>query len=138
MGARRRSWWGWGWGDEALSTDQLSKLAAAVSSRLGADVAASPGSSSRQFAGNSPACATARVAAAAASSDANRTDSPARNVGRSCTRSHASTMTPSVPSEPRRSRSGDGPAPDPGSRRDSMTPAGVTVRMDSTKSSMCV
>jgi alkyldihydroxyacetonephosphate synthase len=38
MGARRRSWWGWGWEDEALSTDQLSKLAAAVSSRLGADV----------------------------------------------------------------------------------------------------
>ena len=37
------------------------------------------------------------------------------------TRTHASVMTPSVPSEPSSSRSGDGPAPEPGSRRDSQT-----------------
>ena len=46
----------------------------------------------------------------------------AANVGRSCRRIHASVMTPSVPSEPRNSRSGDGPAPEPGSRRDSLDP----------------
>jgi alkyldihydroxyacetonephosphate synthase len=35
MTGRRRSWWGWGWDDQALSPDQLSALAAAVSRRLG-------------------------------------------------------------------------------------------------------
>ena len=34
-------------------------------------------------------------------------------------------MTPSAPSEPSAIRSGLGPAPDPGKRRDSITPAGV-------------
>ena len=34
--------------------------------------------------------------------------------GRGCTRTHASVMTPSVPSEPSSIRSGDGPAPEPG------------------------
>jgi hypothetical protein len=34
----------------------------------------------------------------------------------------------------RGSRSGDGPAPDPGRRRDAQIPMGVTARMDSTKS----
>ena len=47
-------------------------------------------------------------------------------------------MTPSVPSEPRKSRSGEGPAPEPGSRRDSATPVGVTTRIDSHRSSMWV
>ena len=47
-------------------------------------------------------------------------------------------MTPSVPSEPSSSRSGLGPAPEPGSRRDSHAPTGVTARTDSTSSSMCV
>ncbi len=47
-------------------------------------------------------------------------------------------ITPSVPSEPASIRSGLTPAPDPGSRRDSHTPAGVIARTDSTKSSMCV
>ena len=47
-------------------------------------------------------------------------------------------ITPSVPSEPRNIRSGDGPAPDPGSRRDSTSPAGVTTRSDSVRSSMWV
>src|SRR4051812_41373681 len=32
---RRRSWWGWGWEDEALSPDQAGKLGAAVAARLG-------------------------------------------------------------------------------------------------------
>jgi alkyldihydroxyacetonephosphate synthase len=35
MGGRTRSWWGWGWADEALSDDQATKLAAAVAGRLG-------------------------------------------------------------------------------------------------------
>ena len=48
-------------------------------------------------------------------------------------------MSASVPSEPSSIRSGDGPAPEPGSRRDSQTsPPAVTARTDSTRSSMCV
>ena len=35
-------------------------------------------------------------------------------------------------------REPDGPAPEPGSRHDSPTPTGVTTRIDSTRSSMCV
>jgi alkyldihydroxyacetonephosphate synthase len=35
MADRRRSWWGWGWQDEALGPDQLEKLAIAVAARLG-------------------------------------------------------------------------------------------------------
>src|SRR5207237_1376233 len=42
------------------------------------------------------------------------------------------------PSRPRKRRSGDGPAPEPGSRRLSLMPAGVTTRSDSAKSSMWV
>jgi len=47
-------------------------------------------------------------------------------------------MMPSVPSDPIKSRSGLGPAPEPGSRLVSMTPLGVSVRSASTKSSMWV
>ena len=101
-------------------------------------MAASPGSSRRQFAGCSPAWAIARTAAIAAVMSAKVTDAEALNRGRSCSRIHASVMTPSVPSEPRNSRSGDGPAPEPGSRHDSLTPTGVTTRIDSTRSSMWV
>ena len=43
-----------------------------------------------------------------------------------------------MPSEPIRSRSGLGPAPEPGRRRLSQGPRGVSARTDSTKSSMCV
>jgi hypothetical protein len=60
------------------------------------------------------------------------------NRGASCTRIHACVITPRMPSEPIRSRSGLGPAPDPGSRRLSHGPRGVSARIDSTKSSMCV
>ncbi len=42
MGERRRSWWGWGWEDEALSADQVSALGAAVSARLGVSLSARP------------------------------------------------------------------------------------------------
>ena len=69
---------------------------------------------------------------------AKATDADAVNRGRSCSRIQTSVMTPSVPSEPRNSRSGDGPAPEPGSRQDSLTPTGVTTRRDSTRSSTCV
>jgi hypothetical protein len=71
-------------------------------------------------------------------SPAKRTDTLARKRGRSWSRIHASVMMPSAPSEPRNRRSGLGPAPDPGSRRLSLIPAGVTTRIDSTKSSMWV
>ena len=37
MAARRRSWWGWGWEDQALTPEQLDGLAGAVRHRLGAD-----------------------------------------------------------------------------------------------------
>ena len=66
------------------------------------------------------------------------TDAEALNRGRSWRRIQASVMTPSVPSEPTNIRSGDGPAPDPGSRHDWLTPIGVTTRIDSTRSSMWV
>ena len=58
--------------------------------------------------------------------------------GRSCTRTQASVITPRMPSEPISIRSGLGPAPDPGSRRLSHSPAGVIARTDSTRSSMWV
>ena len=67
-----------------------------------------------------------------------RTAVDARKVGRSCRRIQASVMTPRMPSDPMKRRSGLGPAPEPGSRRDSITPPGVTTRSASTKSSMCV
>ncbi|MDQ3757773.1 MAG: FAD-binding oxidoreductase [Actinomycetota bacterium] len=39
MGERRRSWWGWGWEDQALTREQTHSLAAAVAGRLpGADL----------------------------------------------------------------------------------------------------
>jgi alkyldihydroxyacetonephosphate synthase len=43
MGKRRRSWWGWGWEDEALSPEQVASLGAAVAGRLGlSDVSPRP------------------------------------------------------------------------------------------------
>jgi alkyldihydroxyacetonephosphate synthase len=39
MTERRRSWWGWGWEDEALPDDQVAGLADMASSRAGADIA---------------------------------------------------------------------------------------------------
>src|SRR5437660_10673700 len=37
VGERRRSWWGWGWEDQALDTAQLRALAKAVAAALGRD-----------------------------------------------------------------------------------------------------
>ena len=101
-------------------------------------MAASPASRRRQFAGCSPACAIVRTAAIAVVMSAKVTDAEALKRGRSCRRIQASVMTPSVPSEPRNMRSGEGPAPEPGSRQDSLVPTGVTTRIDSTRSSMWV
>ncbi|MBV8159790.1 MAG: FAD-binding protein, partial [Acidimicrobiia bacterium] len=43
MAGRRRSWWGWGWEDEALTPEQVAALGAAVASRLGlSDVSPRP------------------------------------------------------------------------------------------------
>ena len=62
----------------------------------------------------------------------------ARNVGRRWIRIQASVITPRMPSLPITIRSGLGPAPEPGSRRLSHQPCGVSMRTDSTKSSMWV
>ncbi|MGH9188153.1 MAG: FAD-binding oxidoreductase, partial [Acidimicrobiales bacterium] len=40
--ARRRSWWGWGWEDEALTPTQTAKLAEALSERFGRPLEARP------------------------------------------------------------------------------------------------
>ena len=68
----------------------------------------------------------------------NRTPAVARKRGRACTRTQASEMMPRIPSLPITMRSGLGPAPLPGSRRDSHHPFGVSIRTDSTNSSMWV
>src|SRR3954453_11402246 len=39
MDERRRSWWGWGWEDEAINADGVTAIAKAIAARLGADVA---------------------------------------------------------------------------------------------------
>ena len=59
-------------------------------------------------------------------------------LGRGRMRTQASVMIPSVPSDPISMRSGLTPAPEPGRRRDSHGPVGVTARIDSTRSSMWV
>ena len=71
-------------------------------------------------------------------SESNVTPAVARKVGRRWMRIHASLMIPRMPSLPITIRSGDGPAPEPGKRRDSHQPCGVSMRTDSTKSSMWV
>jgi alkyldihydroxyacetonephosphate synthase len=40
--ARERSWWGWGWQDEALTSEQTASLARGVAARLGRDVDVRP------------------------------------------------------------------------------------------------
>ena len=93
----------------------------------------------RQFDGRSPDCDDRAHGSSPAAKSASATRALQRGSSRGCTRTHASVMTPSVPSEPSSSRSGDGPAPDAGRRRDSHTsPRAVIARIDSTRSSMCV
>src|SRR5680860_556558 len=99
---------------------------------------ASVASIRRQFAGCRPDWETARAASTPASNVEKRAVADERNVGRSWRRIHASVITPRMPSEPQNMRSGDGPAPEPGRRRLSSTPWGVTTRSPSTKSSMWV
>ena len=91
------------------------------------------------MAGCSPDWTISRTAFTPVSHEGNVTEAPRRSEGRGRTRTHAEEITASVPSDPSSIRSGDGPAPDPGSRRDSHTsPPTVTARTDSTRSSMCV
>ena len=86
-----------------------------------------------------PAWRIARTASAPAAKAGKRTVAASPLLRPRDTRTHASVITASVPSEPSSSRSGDGPAPEPGSRRDSHTsPPTVSARTDSTRSSMCV
>ncbi len=100
--------------------------------------AASPGSSSRQFDGKRRDCASSRTASAPSSKPSKKTAADSLKAGGSCTRTQASVITPRMPSEPIRRRSGLGPAPEAGTRRLSQAPLGVIARTDSTKSSMCV
>jgi hypothetical protein len=67
-----------------------------------------------------------------------RTLAEARKVGLRRRRTQASVMMPRMPSEPMNMRSGLGPAPEPGRRRVSRLPLGVTTRVLSTKSSIWV
>ncbi len=90
------------------------------------------------MAGSSPDWAIARTAPAPARKSSNSTPAEALNSGRGRTRIQASEMTPRIPSEPASSRSGEGPAPEPGSRRLSQVPRGVIARADSTRSSTWV
>ena len=86
---------------------------------------ASRASIRRQLVGYRPDCESARTASAPAHEA--RRSAPAveaRWTGRRRTLTHASVIIPSVPSEPISIRSGETPAPEPGSRRDSHTPAG--------------
>ena len=100
---------------------------------------ASAADTSRQLAGASPDWTISRTASTPASHDGKVTDAPRRADGLGRTRTHAEVITASVPSDPSSIRSGDGPAPEPGSRRDSHTsPPSVTARTDSTRSSMWV
>src|SRR5574341_579512 len=68
----------------------------------------------------------------------NRIVAEALNSGMTCNLIHASVMMPRMPSEPRTSRSGLGPAPEYGTLRVSRAPLGVSNRIDSTNSSICV
>ena len=79
-----------------------------------------------------------RTASAPAKKSLKRTLADARKVGFLRNRTQASVMMPRIPSEPMNIRSGLGPAPEPGRRRDSSVPTGVTTRVLSTKSSMWV
>ena len=80
----------------------------------------------------------ARTAVTACGIVAKLTLAEARKCGRSCSRIQARVMNPRVPSEPITIRSGEGPAPEPGRRRLSIAPLGVSIRRLSTKSSICV
>ena len=99
---------------------------------------ASTGSRIRQFAGHSLACTIWRTASVPAAHVGNTMPAVARNVGRCWTRIHASVITPRIPSLPTTMRSGLGPGARAGRRRLSHQPFGVSIRTDSTKSSMWV
>ena len=92
----------------------------------------------RRLAGHNLACTIIRTASQPAGHESNVIPAVDRNVGRFWIRIHASVTTPRIPSEPMTIRSGLGPAPLPGRRRLSHHPCGVSIRTDSTKSSMWV
>jgi hypothetical protein len=59
-------------------------------------------------------------------------------MGLGTTRIHASVITPSAPSEPSTSASGEGPAPLDGKSFDCHTPRGVSIRVAAVSASMRV
>ena len=72
---------------------------------------------------------SSRTASAPSKKLLKRTDAEARKLGFLRRRTQASVMMPKMPSEPMNMRSGLGPAPEPGRRRVSSVPAGVTTRV---------
>ena len=123
------------WGTSADSNPSSSK---ALTPSIPAAAAASTGSNRRQLAGQSLVWTMRRAASAPAAKVGKVTPADARNTGRAWMRIQASVMMPRMPSLPIAIRSGLGPAPLPGRRRDSQRPDGVTIRTDSTMSSICV
>jgi hypothetical protein len=128
------------------SPDSKPTINSAIPEPAPALLLASSGSSRRRLAGHSFDWTSLRVASQAASQLSKVTAALARKRGRSWIRIHASEMTSITPSEPITSLLGSGPAPDlgsgpapdAGSLRVSHQPRGVSVRTDSTKSSMGV
>ena len=123
------------WG---MSADSKPIIKSALFPSSPAFAPASAGSRIRRFAGQSFVWTMARTASQPECQSSNRTPALALNLGRFCRRSQHSLMMPRAPSEPITIRSGLGPAPLPGKRRVSIHPAGASMRVDSTKSSICV
>ena len=124
---------GHSWG---ISPDSKPTISSAVLPSSPALLPARSGSSRRKLAGHSLVWTMRRAASYPRSQEGKVTPAVARYLGRSWTLIHASVMIPRMPSLPRARRSGLGPAPLPGRRLDSHQPAGVSIRTDSTMSSM--
>lgn len=83
MTARRRSFWGWGWEDEALSGEQLAALARAVSARLGVEVRPRPAPRIEEVAATLPAPRVRPPAALAAICSTDPYDRASHTYGKS-------------------------------------------------------
>jgi alkyldihydroxyacetonephosphate synthase len=81
MAARERSWWGWGWEDEAMTDDQVGSLASAVSERFGVGLEPRPPASLDDLDLRPPRVAAPRALRALASDD--RRDRASHTYGKS-------------------------------------------------------
>src|SRR5438270_13983918 len=79
---RRRSWWGWGWEDEAITGDQLAGMAKTIAARFpGAEVEPSPPPTLETITIPDPAVSPPAALAGFCSTD--RYDRAAHTYGRS-------------------------------------------------------